>query len=178
MSSPWKRIAQPEPKPGGVSGMPMMVSVARVPVPVSPSTASVSPASTWYDTPLITLATPSRVRNSTCRSSTSSRRPGCCPDVENSGSLTVMLADKKGSLPQLGVEGLAHGLTHRHETQHRDHQESGREEQQLRRHPKVVLRLADHDAPGLYGRLEADAEERQCRLGPDERAQHDRGVDQ
>ncbi len=48
-------------------------AVTDLPEPDSPSTASVSPARTEYSTPLTALATPSRVRNSTCRSRTSSR---------------------------------------------------------------------------------------------------------
>ena len=50
-------------------------AVTDLPEPDSPSTARVSPASRWYDTPLITRATPSLVRNSTCRSRNSSRWP-------------------------------------------------------------------------------------------------------
>jgi hypothetical protein len=56
--------------------MPMMAcAVTDLPEPDSPRIASVSP---WYrskDTPLMALATPSSVWNSTNRSSTSRSRP-------------------------------------------------------------------------------------------------------
>ena len=50
-------------------------AVTDLPDPDSPRMASVSPSSQVKLTPLTALATPSRVRNSTCRSSTSSSRP-------------------------------------------------------------------------------------------------------
>ena len=52
-------------------------AVTDLPEPDSPRTARVSPSRRSKETPLIALATPSRVRNSTCRSSTSSSSPSC-----------------------------------------------------------------------------------------------------
>ena len=46
--SPWKRISPPVTTAGGTSRMPMIAcAVTLLPDPDSPSTASVSPASTW-----------------------------------------------------------------------------------------------------------------------------------
>ena len=55
----------------------MACAVTDLPDPDSPRMASVSPWWRSKDTPLMALATPSRVRNSTQRSSTSSSRPSC-----------------------------------------------------------------------------------------------------
>ena len=62
-------------------------AVTDFPDPDSPRMASVSPSWRSKETPLMALATPSRVRNSTCSWSTSSSRPSTglsrCPGVED-----------------------------------------------------------------------------------------------
>src|SRR3954469_15726292 len=156
-SSPWNRTWPPRTTAGGVSRMPMMVwAVTLLPEPDSPSTASVSPASTWYETPLRTFAVPSVVRNSTRRSSTSS----------NIGS------------PRLGVKGVADGVAEHHEREHGDGHQARREQQLVRGRLHVVLGVVDHHAPRHDWRADPDAEVPQRRLHRDERAQGDRGVHQ
>ncbi len=71
-SRPWKRIA-PAILPGGswISRR-IDIEVTDLPQPLSPTTASVSPASMWKDRPSTARTTPSAVPKWVCRRSTSS----------------------------------------------------------------------------------------------------------
>ena len=105
--------------------MPMIAwAVTDLPEPDSPSTASVSPASRWYDTPLITRATPSLVRNSTCRSRTSSRWPPGGVAEAGVGPDRVRVGHDVS--PQLRVEGVADRVAEHDEGQHGQREERRR----------------------------------------------------
>jgi hypothetical protein len=64
-----KRIEPPTMRPGGQAiSRRIDIAVTLLPQPDSPTTASVSPASTWIDTPSTARVMPSRVKNQVRRS--------------------------------------------------------------------------------------------------------------
>ncbi len=77
-------------------------AVTDFPDPDSPRMASVSPSLRSNETPLIALAIPSRVRNSTCRSSTSSSMPSTGCQAEPASTSRVSITDSVIQPPQEG----------------------------------------------------------------------------
>jgi hypothetical protein len=72
-----KRIEPPTMRPGGQAiSRRIDIAVTLLPQPDSPTTARVSPASTWIDTPSTARVMPSRVKNQVFRSWISSSAPG------------------------------------------------------------------------------------------------------
>src|SRR3954454_9361254 len=122
--------------------MPMMAwAVTDLPQPDSPRMASVSPELSTKFAPLTALATPSWVRNSTCRSLTSSRGAWWSSPGRTSISALISVT---GS-PQLRVEGVADGVAQHDECQHGDRQEHRRPDQRSGRRPDVGTGLRDGD---------------------------------
>src|SRR5687768_9907470 len=123
--------------------MPMMAcAVTDFPEPDSPRMASVSPSLTVKETPLIARATPSRVRNSTWRSSTSKSNPstGCQPlrppRVSAFRSTVPDVIDTIDPFSaHLRIEGVPDRITEHDEGQHGEHQEQRWEQQHMRRLP-------------------------------------------
>src|SRR5687768_6216064 len=170
-------------KPGGESRMPMIAcAVTDFPDPDSPRMASVSPWWRSNDTPLMALATPPRVRNSTCKWSTSSSRPSTgsqTPRLSRSSTLDAppVLSDDviPTSSAQSRIEGVAHHVAQHDECEDREGQEDAWEQQHVRGgSDKADTRgLGDLDAPGDGGRLQSDAQEGQCGLDRDVDAEVD-----
>src|SRR4051812_26318950 len=114
-------------KPGGLSRMPMIAcAVTDLPQPDSPRIARVSPGARTKLAPLTARATPSWVRNSTCRSFTSSS--GARGSRLGRTSICAWISVISGS-PQLRVEGVAYRVAQHDEGQHRDRQEHRRPDQ-------------------------------------------------
>src|SRR5215204_7587538 len=171
-------------KAGGVSKIPMIAcAVTDLPDPDSPRMASVSPWWSSNDTPLIALATPSRVRNSTCNSSTSSKRPPtgshrpCVSRISTSAFPPVPIdVDIPASLTQSGIESVADDVAQHDEGEHGEGQEHAGEQQHVRRGSDQAdaRGLRDLDAPGDGRRLQSDPKEGQRRLDGDVGAEVDR----
>src|SRR5680860_1373523 len=105
--------------------MPMMAcAVTDLPEPDSPRMARVSPGSRSKLTPLTALATPSRVRNSTCRFSTS--RTGVLgsslPRPVSAELVVLIVSWVIAGSPKLRVEGVAESVAEQHEGEHGDRQ--------------------------------------------------------
>src|SRR3954447_12546093 len=127
-------------KAGGESRMPITAwAVTDLPEPDSPRMASVSPSWTSKETPLIAFATPPRVRNATCRSSTSSSRPSCgCQRGCPAGSRrSAVVAEGTGTRfsAELGVEGVPDRVAQHDEGEHGQGQEDAGEQQHVRGDP-------------------------------------------
>src|SRR3954467_450989 len=119
--------------------------------------ARVSPGLSRKFAPLTALATPSWVRNSTCRSLISSSwARGSSP-----GSTSICALISVTGSPQLRVEGVADRVAEHDEGQHGGGQEHRRPDQWRRRGPDETARVGNGDAPADGVALQPDAEERE-----------------
>src|SRR5258708_4979825 len=138
-------IALPEVTRPAASRMPMTAkAVTDLPEPDSPTSATVSPLSTWKPTWSSTLTVPERVRNSTDSSSTAS------------AGTALMCAS---SCAHPGIDDVAQPVAQQIEAEHRQHQRSARKQ----RHPPFaglneVGAVGHHDAPLRVGRTDAEAD--------------------
>ena len=164
MRRPSRRISPPAMRPGGSSRPMMALPVSDLPAPDSPTTPSTSPGAMSNETSSTASRVPRRVGNSTRRFLTSS-----------SGGL---LDDGRLADPQrsFGIEGVAQPVAQQVDRQHQGGQRDAGED----RDPPVarqqdLVAEADQRAERGLGRRQADAEERQRRLGDDGEAEIDGG---
>src|SRR4051812_34537755 len=127
-----------------------------LPEPDSPSTARISPLPSSYVTPSTALTTPSSVWNSTCRSSTV--RTGSAIATE-----------------ELRVHGVTQRLAEQDERADQQAQEQRRPEHQVRVLGEPRVGDGELQPPRDRRQSQADAEERQARLGADRAADDVRG---
>src|SRR5680860_762305 len=134
---------------------------------------SVSPSFNVKLTLFTARAMPSRVWNSTSRSSTSSNgaeRSKPAPlsgDFLDPGSIRISLF-VMGFSPVPGIEGVTQHVAQHDEAQDRDDDEGAGNDQQVpETREREVLALVDQEPPGHRGSLVADAEVGQRRLGAD-----------
>src|SRR5699024_10365647 len=120
--------------------------------------------------PLTALAMPSRVRNSTCRSSTSSSgagSPASCAGPGEGGVVAIVILSSASSA-LLWVEGVAQCVTHHDEREHGQPDEDRGEQYEVGVGEDATLCLGELQAPGDRGQLHTDAEEGQGGLGGDD----------
>src|SRR5262249_28687255 len=118
-----------------------------LPHPLSPTTHTVWPRSTWKATPSTALTTPSSVKKCVRRPFTSS-----------------------SSRSAIGVRRVTQPVSEEVHTQHRQHHRAAeREEPGRAGHGPDVLRLVEQQSPADDRWTQAKAEERECRLRQDHR---------
>src|SRR5215216_2199787 len=145
-SVPPKRM-EPAILPGGSgTSRRMEFAVTDFPQPLSPTSASVSPSSTWKDTPSTARLTPSGVRKCVCRFSTSSKAIASKP------------------LGHARIERVAQAVSKQIDRQHGERKEYGGEENDERLYLPQRPPLGHDVAPGRNGGRSTGADEGQDRL--------------
>src|SRR5690606_33286514 len=138
---------------GGLGTRPITASeVTLLPEPDSPTIASVSPASTWYDRPSTAIALAPPVRNSARRPST--RNAGAAATLSFSIAFTP---DTPSRLALARIERLANPVAEQVEGEHRQHDGESRIQHDPRRAVEIVAPRGQHGAPLGRRRLGAEA---------------------
>src|ERR1043166_9537083 len=169
-SRPRKRMLPPTTRPGGeATSRRMLSAVTLLPLPDSPTTASVSPAWSVNDTPSTARTTPSSVKKWVWRSRTSS-----------SVSVTSRLPSSFAPERPARIERVAQAVAEEVERHDREEDRAAgcEEHPGERRQHALAARGVQHVAPARGRGLHADAEEAQEHLTQDvARDRHGRGHD-
>src|SRR5438552_2608421 len=142
------------------------IDVTLLPEPDSPTIPSTSFSWTSNDTPSTAFTTPSSVGNSTCRSRTERMAPSGI-SASSTGSRSV-------SVGRLRVQGIAQAVAEEIDRKHGQEDEQTGEVDQIRdAGADGALRLGQHRSPRDVRGLDAEAEERERRLGDDRQPDHE-----
>src|SRR5439155_18896139 len=145
------------------------IEVTLLPEPDSPTIPSTSFSWTSNDTPSTAFTTPSSVGNSTWRSRTESTAPSGI-SASSTGSRSV-------SVRRLRVKRMAQAVAEEVDGKDGEQDEQAGEVDEIRGvGAHGAIRLGKHRPPRQVRRLDAEAEERERRLGDDRQAHDERRV--
>src|SRR5688572_30197926 len=159
-SAPLKRMLPPVMCAGGDASKRMMAAaVTLLPDPLSPSTAAVSPRRTEKLAPLTARTISRPLRNSTRRSVTSSKGGSV-------SSISLRCRLRRFKAPALHrIRDQPQPVRKQVRRQRGDHDRQPRKKRKPPRLAQIVTALSHHQPPGNFGRLNADTEKAQPRLG-------------